>query len=109
MNLSADSAEVAGTASARPAAQRFWTTHYFVASAARASSACARRATSLSAWLNNYSADIAGSVGASRAWYLCENEISGRGKYGKIKQTLRGSFSAVSKPNFASKYSLESS
>ena len=27
----------------------------------------------------------------------------------KIKQTLRGSFSAVSKPNFASKYSLESS
>ena len=25
----------------------------------------------------------------------------------KIKQTLRGSFSAVSKPNFASKYSLE--
>ena len=45
---------------------------------------------------------------------------SGRGTYVKIKslggvnmwklkQTLRGSFSAVSTPNFASKYSLESS
>ena len=43
------------------------------------------------------------------AWCLCENQISGRGKDVKIKQTLRGSFSAVSKPNFASKYSLESS
>ena len=46
--------------------------------------------------------------------------FDGRGTYMKIKslggvnmwklnQTLRGSFSAVSKPNFASKYSLESS
>ena len=43
------------------------------------------------------------------AWYLCENQISGRGNYVKIQQTLRGSFSAVSKPNFAIKYSLESS
>ena len=32
-----------------------------------------------------------------------------RGNCVKIKQTLRGSFSAVSKPNFASKYSWESS
>ena len=46
--------------------------------------------------------------------------VAGRGTYVKIKslggvnmwklnQTLSGSFSAVSKPNFASKYSLESS
>ena len=32
-----------------------------------------------------------------------------RGNYVKIKQTLRGSFSSVSKPNFATKYALESS
>ena len=48
----------------------------------------------------------------SRALYLCENQISGRGNYVKIKQlcqALRGSLSAVSKPMFARKYSLESS
>ena len=33
------------------------------------------------------------------AWYLCENQISERGNYVKIKQTYRGSFSAVSTPN----------
>ena len=53
-------------------------------------------------------------------WVASGVARSGRGTYVKIKslggvnmwklnQTLNGSFSAVSKPNFASKYSLESS
>ena len=48
------------------------------------------------------SADGRGARGPTRLWYLGD-------LYAESGQTLQGSFSAVSKPNFASKYSLESS
>ena len=40
-------------------------------------------------------------------WGICNN--NNNDPYAKSGQTLQGSFSAVSKPNFASKYSCESS
>ena len=47
------------------------------------------------------------SWGASLGW-VREHRVPGLRRHG-IRQTLEGSFSAVSKPNFASKYAFESS
>ena len=48
------------------------------------------------------------TAGGGRGTYMKIKSLGGVNMW-KLNQTLRGPFSAVSKPNFASKYSLESS
>ena len=47
-------------------------------------------------------------VAPAPTWGICNNN-NNNDLYAESGQTLQGSFSAVSKPNVASKYSLESS
>ena len=44
---------------------------------------------------------------SASTWGICNNNDNDPDLCAESGQTLQGSFSAVSKPNFASKYSLE--